>query len=107
MILFTVILLLAAMLACHQPATVAGLPTTAAVRQHSNGTGNVRLPGRLFKNLCTDTRKFCNCLTTDTGLINHEYTVIDLAGQPLSWELLMEECIFESIANLGDGMTYR
>jgi len=61
---------------------------------------------RTFKNLCTDTRKICNCAATDTGLINHEYAVLDVAGLPGNWEKLMEECLFEGYLN-NDGLTYR
>lgn len=94
---------------------VAGLPTADLARLHNaTGGSNGSLPppaqsriGRTFKNLCTDTRKFCSCVTADTGLTGHEYAVVDLGGQPTNWEVLMEECILEGMVNLGDGLTYR
>lgn len=95
-----------------QPHLSLVLAATAATAYHSrsNGSssGSSRL-GRTFKNLCADTRNFCNCATwtpNATGLFGHEYAVIDNGGGPNNWEWLMEECILEGIIN-ADGLTYR
>jgi len=108
---FPVIFLLLTMFTIQLPAVVRGLPTPAGPLNSYNNSSDAHSPlqsriGRTFKNLCTDTRKICNCVTTDTGMNSHEYAVLDMGGQPATWEQLMDECILEGYVN-GDGLTYR
>jgi len=62
-----------------------------------------------FTNLCADWRQLCGICTSavdSPGLFGHEYAVMDLAGQPDTWETHWERCALEGVLN-NDGLTYR
>jgi len=107
----SLVLLLLSVVSFQWPKAVSSLPASTWQSNGYHNSSEDQSPlrsriGRTFKNLCTDSRKFCNCATTDTGLNAHEYAVLEVGGQPATWERLMEECIMEGYVN-GDGLTYR
>lgn len=65
--------------------------------------------GLRFSKLCGTgvTGGLCTCSTAaDPGLIDHEYAVVDINGQPDTWEKLQLECITQGIIN-ADSLFYR